>query len=97
MGPNTRKQWRLIIGCGMLGFAVTVLIVLYICLLGEFDGKLYSAFVVLCPPSLAVIPLSDTMKEKMSSFAVWSLIGLSNAGLYSVIGAAVAGLLWKPD
>jgi hypothetical protein len=97
MGPNTRKQWRLIIGSAVLGFVVTVLIVLYIYLLGEFQGNLYTAFAVVCPPSLAVIPLSGAMKDKVSSVAVWSLIGLSNAGLYAIVGAAVGGLLWKPD
>jgi hypothetical protein len=97
MGSENRKQWRLIVGCALFGFVVTVLIVLYVYLLGEFDGSLYTAFVVLCPPSLAVIPLSGAMESKASSYAVWSLIALSNAGLYGIVGAAIAGLLWKPD
>jgi len=37
------------------------------------------------------------MKNKGGFYGVWSLIGLVNAGLYAVIGAGVARLLWKSD
>jgi len=32
------------------------------------------------------------MKDKGSFCAIWSLIGITNSGLYAVIGAAVVGL-----
>lgn len=81
----------------MLGLLVTALIVLYIDLSGEFDVHLYTAFAILCPPSLLCFPFSEAMKDKGGFYAIWSLIGLANAGLYAVIGAAVAGQLWKPN
>jgi hypothetical protein len=91
------KQWRVIAGCAVLGLMVTTLIVLYMDLSAEFDAHLYTAFAILCPPSLLCIPFSEAMKHKGGYYAIWSLIGMANAGLYAVIGAAVAGQLWKPD
>ena len=59
---------------------------------GELDATLYAAFAILCPPSLLCIPFSEAMKDKGSFCAIWSLIGITNSGLYAVIGAAVVGL-----
>lgn len=91
------KPWRLIVGCALLGLAVTALIPLFMDSSADFDGRLYDAFVILCPPSLLCIPFSEVMKGKGGFYAVWSLIGLANSGLYAIIGAAVAGQLWKPE
>jgi hypothetical protein len=91
------KQWRLIVRCAILGFLVSALIVLYLDVSGEFDASLYTAFAILCPPSLLCIPFSEIMKHRSSFYAAWLMIGLANAGLYAVIGAAIAGQLWKSD
>ena len=84
-------------GCAILGLVVAGLIVLYVDLSAEFDASLYTGFAILCPPSLLSIPFSEAMKNKGGFYGVWSLIGLVNAGLYAVIGAGVARLLWKSD
>ena len=67
-------------------------ILLYLNHSGEFDASLYTAFAILCPPSLLCIPFGEAMKDKGSFYAIWSLIGITNSGLYAVIGAAVVGL-----
>ena len=71
---------------------VSSLVFAYIQFLGFFDATLYTLFAAVCPPSLLCIPLSDVMKEKGSSYAIWLLIGLTNAGLYAVVGSAYVGL-----
>jgi hypothetical protein len=91
-----RKHWRLIVGCVVLGLTVTGLIALYIGFVGEFDVTLYSAFAILCPPSLVWISLNNAMEDKRTLYAIWSLVGLANAGLYAIVGVAIAELLGKP-
>ncbi|HLZ50628.1 MAG TPA: hypothetical protein VKP61_07755 [Candidatus Acidoferrum sp.] len=86
------KDWRLITGSAVFGFVVAALIFLYLNRSGEFDANLYTAFAVLCPPSLLCIPFSEAMKDRGGFYAVWSLIGITNSGLYAVVGAAVVGL-----
>jgi hypothetical protein len=83
---------RLITGFAILGFVLAALIFFYINFVGEFDGDLYTAFAVLCPPALLCFPFSELMKDKSGLYAIWSLIGFLNSGLYAVIGAAVIGL-----
>ena len=92
------KQWRLIVVCAAIGLAVTAVIFLYVDLdlLGESDAGLYTAFAILCPPSLLCFPFSEVMKNKAGFYAIWLLIGLANAGLYAIVGAAIAGQRWKP-
>jgi hypothetical protein len=90
------KQWRLIAVCAMLGLAVAAMIFLYINLSGEFYADLYTGFAIICPPSLLCFPFSEVMKHKAGFYAIWLLIGLANAGLYAIIGAAIAGQRWKP-
>jgi len=87
------KAWRLITGFAVLGFVLAALIFLYMSLSGEFDAGLYTAFAILCPPPLLCLPFSEVMKDKGGFYAIWSLIGLLNSGLYAVIAAAVVGLL----
>jgi hypothetical protein len=91
------KDWRLITRLGVFGLVVAALILLYVNLSGEFDSTLYTAFAILCPPSLlcAFSPFSEAIKDKGSFYAIWSLIGITNSGLYAAIGAAVVGLRKK--
>jgi hypothetical protein len=88
------KDWKLITSLAVIGFVVAALIFLYLNLSGEFDATLYTAFAILCPPSLLCIPFNEAMKDKGTFYAIWSMIGIVNSGLYAVIGAAVVGL-WK--
>jgi hypothetical protein len=91
------KQWKLIGGCAALGLLIAAFFFIFVGILGIVDGTLYDAMVVLCPPSLLSIPLSDAMGDKSGFYAVCLLIGFLNSGLYAVIGAAIAGQLWKSD
>jgi hypothetical protein len=89
------SQWRLIVICGALGLLVAAAIISYLKLFGMNDDLL-TAFVILCPPSLLCIPFNAAMKNTGQFWAIWSLIGLLNCGLYAVIGSAIVGQLWKP-
>jgi len=75
---------------------VAAMIFLYIDLSGEFYAELYTGFAILCPPSLLCFPFSEVMKHRDGFYVSWLVIGLANAGLYAIIGAAIAGRLWKP-
>lgn len=87
------RDWRLITGFAVLGFVLAAFIFLYINFVGEFDGDLYTGFAVLCPPALLCFPFSEVMKDKNGLYAIWSLIGFLNSGLYAAVAAAVVGLL----
>jgi len=89
------KDWRLITSFGVFGLVVAALILLYVNLSGEFEATLYTAFAILCPPALLCIPFSEAMKNRGTFYAIWSLIGIINFGLYAVIGAAFVGLRKK--
>lgn len=90
------KSSRLVLGFAALGLAVAALILLWLKYLGEFDATLYTAFAIVCPPALLCITFSEVMKDSVGFYAIWLLIGLTNSGIYAVIGAAIAGQLWKP-
>lgn len=89
------KRWKLIAGCAALGLLIAALFFVLVGVLGIVDGSLYTAMVVLRPLSLLCIPLSEAMKDKSGLYVICSLIGFLNSGLYAVIGAGIAGLLWK--
>ena len=91
------KSSRLILGFAALGLAVAALILSWLKFIGEFDATLYTAFAIACPPALLCIPFSEVMKDRVGFYSIWLLIGLANSGIYAVIGAAVAGQLWKSD
>jgi hypothetical protein len=90
------KQWRLITGCALCGLLVTAVIVACI-KLAAVDLNLVVTFVILCPPSLLSMYFSQITRDNVGFYAIWLLIGVANAGLYAVVGGAIAGLLWKPD
>jgi hypothetical protein len=91
------KQWKLIAACAALGLLIAAFFFILVGLFGVVDGTFYTAMVVLCPPSLLAIPFSEVMKEKSGFYAICLLIGFLNSGLYALIGAAIAGQLWKSD
>jgi len=91
------KPSRLILVFAALGLTITALIFSWLKFIGEFDATLYTAFAIVCPPALLCIPFSEVMKEKVGFYAIWLVIGLTNTGLYAIVGAVIAGQLWKPD
>lgn len=91
------KQWRLTVGCAVMGFLVTLFIALFIFVEPEFDGSLYRVFAFLCPPALLLIPLSEVMNNLGVFCTIWSVIALANSGLYGIVGAVAAGQLWTAD
>jgi uncharacterized membrane protein YGL010W len=91
------KQWKLIVACAALGLLIAAFFFIFVGVLGIVDGTFYTAMVVLCPPSLLSIPLSEVMKDKSGFYFICLLIGFLNSGLYAAIGAAIAGQLSKSD
>ena len=95
---------RLAAWLGMLGLAVTVVIVVYQLLTGSYlpqpmSDPLFLAFVILCPPSLLSIPIIDAETGTGAFYALWAFIGLMNAVLYGTIGAVFGYVryLWKSN
>ena len=62
-----------------------------------FNSTLWTAFMILCPPSVLSIPLIDVEPGSSDFATMWLVIGLVNSGLYAVIGKIVGRFRWKPD
>jgi hypothetical protein len=90
------KQRKLIGGCAALGFLVAAFFSVFVGVLGADDRTFLTGMVLLCPPSLLAIPFSEAMKGK-GVYVIYLLIAFLNSGLYAVIGAAIAGQLWKSE
>jgi hypothetical protein len=90
-------QWKLIGGFAAAGLLIAAFFFIFVGVLGVVDGTFYTAMLILCPPSLLSFPLSEAMKDRSGFYFVGLMIGLLNAGLYAVIGAAIAGQLRKSD
>jgi hypothetical protein len=88
------KQWRLIGGFALFGLLFTG-VVAACTAPGLDDLNLVIILVILCPPSLMSMYFSEIMKNYVGASAIWLFIGVVNAGLYAVVGAALAGLLTK--
>jgi hypothetical protein len=69
-----------------LGFGITSIIWAYSFSSRTFSLPLWTAFVVLCPPSLLSIPLIDVEPGSAGFTTMWAIIGLLNAALYAIIG-----------
>lgn len=96
-----RKRRRLTISLAVIGFVVAVVIWAYSELTDSspphFNFLLWTAFIVLCPPSLLSAPLIDVEPGSAGFTAMWLVIGLVNSGLYAVIGMILGKFRWKPD
>jgi hypothetical protein len=97
-----RKRRRLMISLAAMGFVIAAAIWAYAELTDAspprpFSLALWTAFVVLCPPSLLTAPLIDVEPGSTDFTIAWLVIGLLNSALYAVIGAAVGRLRWKSD
>ncbi len=91
------KQWKLIVGFAALGLLIAAFFFIFVGILGIVDGSVYTAMLVFCPPSLLAIPFSETMRDKSGFYVICLLIGFLNSGLYALIGALIAGQLWRSD
>ncbi len=88
------RQWRLISGFALLGLVIATFTGTFL-KLGLDDLNVLIPLAILCPPSLIVLHVSEIMNNNVGFFAMWLFIGIANAGLYAVVGAALAGLLTK--
>lgn len=55
-----------------------------------------TVLIVLCPPSLLSVAFDSELGRK-NFYAIWSVIGLMNAGLYATIRVLVSWRLQRPD
>jgi len=88
MQGNLRNQFRF----AMMGFAVTAFFVVYQLATepgASRDHTIMISFVVLCPPSLLVVPVIDAEVGTRAFYFVWGFIAILNAALYGAISALV--------
>ena len=95
-----RKRRRLIISFAVLGFVIAAVIWAYAELTDSspprpFNLPLWTAFMILCPPSFLTVLLIDVEPGSMDFAIIWAILGLMNSGLYAAIGAVVGRLRWK--
>jgi hypothetical protein len=97
-----RKDWKIIFGFVVLGFAVTTFVVAYQVLTNSYPPSdlsmpVFVAFIILCPPSLLTVPFIDAEVGTGGFYFIWFFVGLINAALYAVVGAQILFLLKKSD
>jgi hypothetical protein len=56
---------------------------------------LWTAFMILCPPSLLSVPLMEVAPGSIDFVLLWLIIGLLNSALYAAIGAGISKLFRK--
>ena len=93
--------FRRLFSAARFGFAVTAIFVCYQLLTDSQSPVsrkplLMIVFVVLCPPSLLSVAFDPELGTK-GFYAVWTVVGLMNAGLYATIRMFVSRRLQRPD
>ena len=98
------KDWRTILRFALLGFAISAIVALMEFLpdSGSSDYSLTAVMILLCPASLLAAPLFAWFFEAAERgtalfFVLWFFVGLANAVLYALVGAAYVGLRKKPE
>ncbi len=96
------KTLRLAVGFGVLGLAITVVIVVYQLATNSYppqplSAPLFLSVIILCPPSLLTIPIIDAETGTGAFYALWTVIGFMDGALYGAIGAVIGYVryLWK--
>lgn len=95
-----RARRRLTIALAVMGFVMAAAIWAYSELTDSsppkpFNSTLWTAFMILCPPSVLSIPIID-VEPGSSDFAImWSVIGLANSGFYGLVGMVFGRLRWR--
>ena len=96
------KDWRIIFRFAVMGLAFTAFFVAYQVLTDSSpppppNWPLLAVFVLICPASLLFAPLFAWFFEAAEVgtalfYVLWLLVGLANAAIYALIGAAYVGL-----
>jgi hypothetical protein len=86
----------------IVGFSIAVIIFGYAELTDSsaptpppVNVPLWTAFMILCPPSLLSVPLIDVAPGSIDFVLLWLIIGLLNSALYAAIGAGIRKLFRK--
>ena len=94
-------KFRRLFSAAGFGFAVAAIFSLLpiadgfaVAHLPKFHGD--DSTIVLCPPSLLSVAFDSELGTK-NFYAIWSVIGLMNAGLYATIRVLVSRRLQRPD
>lgn len=83
------------------GFGIAVVFVLLQILMDSLppdnalSNVVFGTCMILCPPSLLMIPLIDVETGTGGFYIIWAVLALCNAGLYAVIGSAFVGMRQK--
>lgn len=93
--------FRRLLGAARFGFAVAAVFVCYQFLTDSQspisrNSLLMLVFVALCPPSLLSIAF-DSEPGTRDFYALWTVIGLMNAGLYTAVRLFFSRRLERPN
>jgi len=98
------KDWRTIFRFALLGLAsaAVVMMMQFAADSSSPNYSLVAAGVLLCPASLLLAPVFVWFFEAaevgtVGFYVLWAVVGLANAGIYTLIGAAYVGLRKKPE
>jgi hypothetical protein len=93
-----RKPWKTIVGFALLGLAIAGACYAYAASYdytkptNGLNFALTAISMILCPPQLLFAFCIDCEVVGWDGFTRYSIVGVLNAALYSVIGALVVGL-----
>jgi hypothetical protein len=97
-----RKPWKIIVGFALIGLAIAGACYAFAVFhdytkpMNGLESTAVTVSLILCPPQLLFTFCIDCEAIGWDGFIMYSIIGVLNAALYSVIGALVVGLL-SPD
>ena len=93
-----RKPWKTIVGFALLGLAIAGVSYAYWTFydytkpMNGIRSAVAAISMILCPPQLLFTFCIDCEVDGWDGFIMYSIVGVLNAALYSVIGALVVGL-----
>ena len=102
MDPGTarRRRRRLTVTLAVLGFLIGSSAGTYSQLNDSspphYNVALWTALIIVCPPSLVSVALVDVEPGTIDFAVMWLVITIANSALYAVIGLALGCLAWKP-
>ena len=95
---DVHKPWKIIVGFALLGLAIAGACYTHAAFydytkpMNGLKFVVETVSLILCPPQLLFIFCIDCEVIGWGGFIMYSIIGVLNAALYSVIGALVVGL-----
>lgn len=93
-----RKPWKTIVGFAFLGLAIAGACYAHAAFddytkpMNGLRSAVETVSLILCPPQLLFIFCIDCEVIGWDGFIMYSMIGVLNAALYSVVGALVVGM-----